>query len=213
MVGNGLAFGINIVDGEDEHYAITVPAGGAVDFNDTIFPWCSAGSEVRTKGFRVSNILAGTSSPFMFLYQVFQNDSIAFSLSSAMWNGQTGEEPGDNALWNNQMFLNDGVMSNNIQKRLPSIDILILPDRVVGLPSTTNNQTFLQVLNYAIGITSALGSIAQAAGTIAQAAGGAGAAAGAAGAPAAAASALTSTSTTRTPHRPSPRLGRLEAPH
>jgi hypothetical protein len=177
MVGNGLAFGINIVDGENEHYAITVPAGGAVDFNDTIFPWCNDGAEVRSKAFRVSNILAGTLSPIMFLYQVYENDNIAFSRFS----------PADNALWNNMMFINDGVMSNNTQKPLPSIDILILPTRVVGLPSTTDNQTFLQVLNYAISITSALGSVAQAA------------------------SGLTSTSTTRTPDRtrPSPRLGRL----
>ena len=185
MIGNGLTVPINIVDGEDLHFAITVPPGGAADFNDVIFPWCKNGKEIREKAFRVSNVLTGASMPFMYLFQDYQINMIGFTLFS----------DDDSDLWGLGKTIDDGVMSTNHLGPMPSIDIFVMPNKVFGLPATTNNMVFLQVLGYAIGILGAAGSIAQAAAA-------AGGGSGAAGSAAAGASALTSDPTRVPSHRP-----------
>src|SRR5262249_33564320 len=101
MIGNGLTVPINIVDGEDLHFAITVPHGGAADFNDVIFPWCKNGKEIREKAFRVSNVLTGASMPFMYLFQDYQINMIGFTLFS----------DDDSDLWGLGKTIDDGVMS------------------------------------------------------------------------------------------------------
>jgi hypothetical protein len=156
MIGNGLRNGINILDGENQGYAVTVPSAGAVDFNNVIFPWCNNGDEVTHKAFRVSDVVAGTTKPFMYLFQEYTTNKICWSFSDTPWD--------------KRMVINDGLQSAAEQVPLSSIDIYILADRVWGTPATNNNTVFLQVLNEAIAIVGTAGQIAQAAAGIVAAA-------------------------------------------
>jgi hypothetical protein len=190
MVGNGLNVGINIQDYEDPHFALTVPSLGSADFNDVIFPWCSNSGEIANKAFAVTNIIAGTRIPFLYLFQDYTNNRIAYSVQVA------GQD-----LWATRMFIGAGVKTAQTQPPLPSVDIFIMDNTVFGLPATTNNAVFQQVFDDAIAVITAGGAIAQAIGQISAAAG---AWAAVPAAPAAAAAALSSTPTKTPPHPSTP---------
>jgi hypothetical protein len=154
-IGNGLKFGINILDGEDQKLAITVPALQSADWRSTIFPWCVNAQEVKSKAFRVANIELGTTRPFLYLFQDYRTHRICWSLvkHANPWDSRTG--------------INDGQDSPNPQVPLSAIDIFIMADKVWGLPAQSENQVFQTVFDRVVALASAVGSIAQAGGAAA----------------------------------------------
>ena len=151
FVGNTLTIDINILDGENNHFAITVPAKQSVSFDDVIFPWCNSRSEVENKAFRVSSIETGE--VFMYLFQSYQDNKICWSLPSA-------EDP-----WGGRHVIRNGSASNDEQSPLPAIDVYIMPDFVFGLPAMSPPafDDYFGAVIKAVGATAALvGGIAHA---------------------------------------------------
>jgi hypothetical protein len=153
-IGNGLDVGINILDAENQHLAITVTSKGTNDWKSVIFPWCSNTHEVHTKAFRVANIDSGR--VFLYLFQDYHTNKACWSTDMA--------DP-----WDSKLALRNGIQSDDEQQPLSAVDIMILPDRVVALAAESENAVFQTVLTDAIGIAQAVGAIAQAAAAIAAA--------------------------------------------
>ena len=152
QVGNGLDVEINLLDGENQHLAITVPSKGSVDWKSVIFPWCSNDHEVHTKAFRVANV--NTGNIFLYLFQNYHTNKASWSIDMT--------HP-----WENKTPFRNGVQSGTDQSPLSDLDVMILPDRVVGLAAGDENSVFQTVLNDAVGIAQAVGAIASAAAAIA----------------------------------------------
>ncbi|HVV82291.1 MAG TPA: hypothetical protein VHE35_04400 [Kofleriaceae bacterium] len=152
FVGNTLAIDINILDGENNHFAITVPARQSVSYNNVIFPWCNSRSEVEGKAFRVSSV--DTGEVFMYLFQSYQDNKICWSLPSVA-------DP-----WTGRHVIRNGSASHDEQVPLPAIDIYLLPGFVFGLaamPPPAFDDYFGSVVS-AVGAAAALvGGVAEAA--------------------------------------------------
>jgi hypothetical protein len=146
-IGNGLEVGINILDGENQGLAITVPPKGAADWRSVIFPWCATSEEVKRKAFRVANINSGK--VFLYLFQNYHTDKVCWSVDL------------DNP-WESRMVVTNGMESNDEQQPLSAVDIFIMPEKVWALAAESENQVFQTVFNDAMAVASTGGTIAQA---------------------------------------------------
>jgi len=126
-IGNSLEDGINILDLEDHHYAITVGSNQTADFKSVIFPWCSNIGEVKGKAFAVSSLRTGA--VFMYLFQDYKTNHVCWSVDI--------DDP-----WGHRVEMSNGANSVNPQQPLPDVDIVILPDKVWALPSEDESPTF-----------------------------------------------------------------------
>jgi hypothetical protein len=154
-IGNALNCGINIVDGENQSLAITVPSKGSANWQSVIFPWCNSKEEVFEKAFHVHDIDNGRL--FMFLFQEYETSKICWSLVL------------DTDPWSDRRVINDGLNSHNEQRPSSALDIFIMADKVWGLPATSENQVFNNVFGQVLAIGNTVGAIASAVAAIASA--------------------------------------------
>jgi hypothetical protein len=144
-IGNALPAGVNILDGEDQHLAITVPQEGTADWKSVIFPWCSSTPEAQKKAFRVANI--DTGKVFMYLFQNYNTNQVCWSIDMT--------HP-----WEFKTVVKNGMNSNDDQQPLSALDIFIMPDKIWALAAESENQTFQTVFNDAVAVAAAGGAIA-----------------------------------------------------
>ena len=144
VIANGLDFPINIVDLEDDHFALSIPSREVKDFNSVIFPWCNSRWEVEHKAFRVSSMVTGKVG--LYLFQEFATNKICWSPS---------DKP-----WDVKKVLRNGSQSGDELEPRSNIDVYILPDRVWGVPAQNNNNVAKQVLDESLNIIGAITSIA-----------------------------------------------------
>ncbi|HVV82290.1 MAG TPA: hypothetical protein VHE35_04395 [Kofleriaceae bacterium] len=146
-IANGLGRAINVLDGEDNHWAVTVGSAGGVPFDDVIFPWCNNSNEIASKACRVSATDSGK--VFMYVFQDYGVNQLCWSLS------------GGGDLWTNRRQVTNGRHSNHAQSPLPEVDLYIAGDRVFAVPATSPDN-FKKYYADILEIVSAVGEIAAA---------------------------------------------------
>lgn len=131
---NALETTFNIVNGEDQGLAITVPKGGIANWQSVVFPWCSNHKEVASKAFRVRN-MEGTD--FLYLFQEYSTNRICWSLGA------------NRDLFLESKYLRRGAEAAEAPPLEPfsAIDIYILPDFVFGFAAESENRVVRQVLD------------------------------------------------------------------
>lgn len=142
-IANTLPVGVNILDAENQHLAVSAQAGGTADFRGVIFPWCVSTHEVHVKAFRCANM--NTGNVFMYLFQDYGNNRVYWSVNTA--------DP-----WGNKAVVTNGLLSNDPQEPLSDVDIVIMPDKVTAFAATAPDQ-FAAIATEASQIAQGLGAV------------------------------------------------------
>ncbi len=130
-IKNTLDVAINVVDGEDNRFAIEVSSKKTEDWKSVVFPWCNNEAEVRQKAFRVRSLKSGK--VIIYLFQDYQTNHICWSLNKGN-------------VWHDRKRLNNGSKSSGHLPAYSAISIVIQGDRVWGFDSENENHTAQDIL-------------------------------------------------------------------